>query len=227
MFRGRHLIAGSPRPPIGPDPATGGSLVLGLLYTANGPEWTARIPAVPAVVRLPATSEHDPCIESSARKSWRLTSSVSGSRARTSPASANRASSSSSATGEDGERIPLTIADVDRTRGAISIIVQGVGKSTRQLNALNEGDTILDVAGPLGRATEIHPGRKVCCIGGGIGTAVVYPIACGVKALQGEVVAIIGGRTKDLVILETGTARGGRPGHRHHRRRVVRRAGAW
>ena len=105
-------------------------------------------------------------------------------------------------TGEDGERIPLTIADVDKTRGAISIIVQGVGKSTRQLNALNEGDAILDVAGPLGRATEIHPGRRVCCIGGGIGTAVVYPIACGVKALHGEVVAIIGGRTKDLVILE-------------------------
>ena len=105
-------------------------------------------------------------------------------------------------TGEDGERIPLTIADVDRARGAISIIVQAVGKSTRQLNALNEGDAILDLAGPLGRATEIHPGRKVCCIGGGIGTAVVYPIACGVKALHGEVVAIIGGRTKDLVILE-------------------------
>ena len=105
-------------------------------------------------------------------------------------------------TGEDGERIPLTIADVDRARGAIAIIVQGVGKSTRQLNALNEGDAILDVAGPLGRPTEIHPGRKVCCIGGGIGTAVVYPIACGVKALHGEVVAIVGGRTKDLVILE-------------------------
>jgi len=105
-------------------------------------------------------------------------------------------------TGEDGERIPLTIADVDKTRGAISIIVQGVGKSTRQLNAMNEGDAILDLAGPLGRPTEIHPGRKVCCIGGGIGTAVVYPIACGIKALHGEVVAIIGGRTKDLVILE-------------------------
>ena len=105
-------------------------------------------------------------------------------------------------TGEDGERIPLTIADVDKSRGAISIIVQGVGTSTRRLNALNEGDSILDVAGPLGRATEIHPGRRVCCIGGGIGTAVVYPIACGVKTLQGEVVAIIGGRTRDLIILE-------------------------
>ncbi|MCX6552887.1 MAG: sulfide/dihydroorotate dehydrogenase-like FAD/NAD-binding protein, partial [Acidobacteria bacterium] len=105
-------------------------------------------------------------------------------------------------TGEEGERIPLTIADVDKTRGAISIIVQGVGKSTRQLNALNEGDTILDVAGPLGRPTELHPDRKVCCIGGGIGTAVVYPIACGVKSLHGHVISIIGGRTRDFVILE-------------------------
>jgi NAD(P)H-flavin reductase len=103
---------------------------------------------------------------------------------------------------ENGERIPLTIADVDKTRGAISLVIQGVGKSTRQLNSLNEGDHILDLAGPLGRATEIHPGRRVCCIGGGIGTAVVYPIASGFKALQGNVVVIIGGRTKDFVILE-------------------------
>jgi ferredoxin--NADP+ reductase len=103
---------------------------------------------------------------------------------------------------ENGERIPLTIADVDRTRGAISLIIQGVGKSTRQLNRLNAGDHILDLAGPLGRATEIHPGRRVCCIGGGIGTAVVYPIASGFKALQGNVVVIIGGRTRDFVILE-------------------------
>jgi len=105
-------------------------------------------------------------------------------------------------TSEEGERIPLTIADVDKQRGAISIIVQGVGKSTKQLNQLNVGDAILDVAGPLGRATEIHPNSRVCCIGGGIGTAVVYPIACGAKALHGQVVAIVGGRTKDFVILE-------------------------
>jgi NAD(P)H-flavin reductase len=103
---------------------------------------------------------------------------------------------------QEGERIPLTIADVDKSRGAISLVVQGVGKSTRQLNSLNAGDAIPDVAGPLGRATELHPGKKVCCIGGGIGTAVVYPIASGFKALQGNVIAIIGGRTKDYVILE-------------------------
>ncbi len=130
-------------------------------------------------------------------------------------------------TDENGERIPLTIADVDKARGAISIIVQGVGKSTRQLNAMNEGDAILDLAGPLGRPTEIHPGRKVCCIGGGIGTAVVYPIACGVKALHGEVVAIIGGRSKDLVILEKELRAVVDQRRRDHRRRVVRRRRAW
>ncbi len=103
---------------------------------------------------------------------------------------------------EEGERIPLTIADVDKKRGAISLVIQGVGKSTKVLNSLDEGDAIMDVAGPLGKPTELHPGRRVCCIGGGIGTAVVYPIACGFKALQGQVVAIIGGRTHDFVILE-------------------------
>ena len=103
---------------------------------------------------------------------------------------------------EEGERIPLTIADVDKKRGAISLVIQGVGKSTKVLNSLDEGDAIMDVAGPLGKPTELHPGRRVCCIGGGIGTAVVYPIACGFKALQGHVVAIVGGRTHDFVILE-------------------------
>ena len=64
------------------------------------------------------------------------------------------------------------------------------------------GDAVLDVAGPLGRATEIHPNARVCCIGGGIGTAVVYPVACAAKAMNGKVTAIVGGRNKDLVILE-------------------------
>jgi ferredoxin--NADP+ reductase len=103
---------------------------------------------------------------------------------------------------EAGERIPLTIADVDVAKGAIAIIVQAVGKTTRQLCAMREGAVILDVAGPLGRPTEIAGGERVCCIGGGIGTAVVYPIACGVKAKGGHVTTIIGGRSKDLVLLE-------------------------
>jgi ferredoxin--NADP+ reductase len=104
---------------------------------------------------------------------------------------------------EQGERIPLTIADVDVARGAISVIVQAVGKSTHQLCALHEGDDVLDVAGPLGLPTHIGEREHVCCIGGGIGTAVVYPIARGVKDRGGKVVAIIGGRSKDLVILES------------------------
>ncbi len=103
---------------------------------------------------------------------------------------------------EDGERIPLTIADADASRGAISLIVQGVGKSTFALNGMEPGQAILDVAGPLGLPTKIEPNTRVCCIGGGIGTAVVYPIACGVKASGGHVVAILGARTRDLIILE-------------------------
>jgi len=103
---------------------------------------------------------------------------------------------------EDGERIPLTIADADPKRGAIAIIVQGVGKSTRDLNAMEPGGDILDVAGPLGMPTHIEPGKSLCAIGGGIGTAVAYPIACGFKALGGKVTGIVGGRSRDLVILE-------------------------
>ncbi len=102
---------------------------------------------------------------------------------------------------EEGERIPLTIADADISRGAISLIIQAVGKSTLALNSMEPGQTILDVAGPLGLPTKIEPNR-VCCIGGGIGAAVVYPIACGVKAAGGHVVAILGARTRDLIILE-------------------------
>jgi len=103
---------------------------------------------------------------------------------------------------EEGERIPLTIADADPARGAISLIVQGVGRSTFAINALEPGQYLLDVAGPLGLPTEIGDHKSVCCIGGGIGTAVVYPIACGFKDKGGRVVGIIGARTRDLVILE-------------------------
>jgi len=103
---------------------------------------------------------------------------------------------------EGGERIPLTIADADPARGAISLVIQGVGKSTMKLNRLEAGEAILDVAGPLGQPTRIVPGSRVCCIGGGIGTAVAYPIAAGVRAEGGRVVSIIGARTRDLIILE-------------------------
>ncbi|OFW06774.1 MAG: ferredoxin-NADP reductase [Acidobacteria bacterium RIFCSPLOWO2_02_FULL_67_36] len=104
--------------------------------------------------------------------------------------------------GEGGERIPLTIADADPKRGAIALVVQGVGKTTRDLNAMEPGDAIQDVAGPLGLPTKIEPGQRVCCVGGGIGTAVVLPIARAVREAGGHVVSILGARTRDLIILE-------------------------
>jgi ferredoxin--NADP+ reductase len=104
--------------------------------------------------------------------------------------------------GEGGERIPLTIADADPKRGAIALVVQGVGKTTRELNAMEVGDAIQDVAGPLGLPTKIEAGQRVCCVGGGIGTAVVLPIARAVRELNGHVVSILGARTRDLIILE-------------------------
>jgi ferredoxin/flavodoxin---NADP+ reductase len=103
---------------------------------------------------------------------------------------------------DHGERIPLTIADADPDGGLIALVVQAVGKSTHKLTQLEEGGAILDVAGPLGQPTRIVAGASVCCIGGGIGTAVAYPIAAGVKAAGGRVAGIIGARSRDLIILE-------------------------
>jgi ferredoxin--NADP+ reductase len=103
---------------------------------------------------------------------------------------------------DHGERVPLTIADADPARGAIAVVVQAVGKSTHELNALPVGRALADVVGPLGQPTRIDPASHVCCIGGGIGAAVVYPIAAGVRATGGTVAAIIGARTRALVILE-------------------------
>lgn len=104
---------------------------------------------------------------------------------------------------EFGERIPLTIADCDREAGTITIIFQTVGAGTRQLGALNAGDAILDVTGPLGNPTEIPEGlERVCVIGGGVGCAIAYPQA---KALfrKGVAVDVVAGfRNKDIVILE-------------------------
>ncbi|MBI3099579.1 MAG: sulfide/dihydroorotate dehydrogenase-like FAD/NAD-binding protein [Planctomycetes bacterium] len=103
---------------------------------------------------------------------------------------------------ETGERIPLTIAGSDASRGTISLIVQGVGKSTKQLNALPAGSTISDLVGPLGRATEIPAHGTVACIGGGIGTAVIYPIVKALHETETHVIAILGARNKGLLILE-------------------------
>jgi ferredoxin--NADP+ reductase len=103
---------------------------------------------------------------------------------------------------ETGERIPLTIKGSDAARGTITIVVQGIGKTTIQLNALDEGDTILDVVGPLGKPSEIERFGTVCVIGGGVGTAIALPTARALRDAGNRVISILGARTRDLLILE-------------------------
>ncbi len=103
---------------------------------------------------------------------------------------------------EEGERIPLTIADSNSEKGTITLIVQGVGKTTKLLNSLKVGDQLIDVVGPLGKPTHIDSNANVVCIGGGIGAAVVYPILKAFRDSSSHVTSIIGARTKDLLILE-------------------------
>ena len=103
---------------------------------------------------------------------------------------------------EQGERIPLTVADYDREKGTIPIIFQVVGASTEKLNHLNEGDFIHDFVGPLGRATHTEGLKKVAVVGGGVGCAIAYPVAKKLFQQGTEVHAIVGFRNKDLVILE-------------------------
>jgi ferredoxin--NADP+ reductase len=100
-----------------------------------------------------------------------------------------------------GERIPLTIADKNTATGTIDLIVQAVGKTTRQLVDLSAGDNILDLAGPLGRPTQIEKLGAVVMIGGGVGAAPLYPIARGFKQAGNHVTTILGARNKDLLIL--------------------------
>ncbi|OJW15630.1 MAG: ferredoxin-NADP reductase [Planctomycetales bacterium 71-10] len=101
-----------------------------------------------------------------------------------------------------GERIPLTIADSDPGRGTITIIVQGVGKTTKLLNMLGTGDAILDLVGPLGTPSHVERFGTVVVIGGGLGAAIAYPTAKAMKEAGNHVVAIVGARNKELVILE-------------------------
>ncbi len=108
---------------------------------------------------------------------------------------------------EGGERLPLTIADADSSAGTIRLIVQAVGKTTRKLASLEPGQSIKDVVGPLGRPTHLDNFGHAVCVGGGVGTAVVYPIAEALAATGNKVTAIIGGRTKDYVLLEQELAR--------------------
>lgn len=103
---------------------------------------------------------------------------------------------------EDGERIPLTVADFDREKGTITIIFQIVGATTELLNHLNEGEYIHDFVGPLGVASHTEGLKKVAVVGGGVGCAIAYPIAKKLHNNGCEVHSIVGFRNKDLVILE-------------------------
>ena len=104
---------------------------------------------------------------------------------------------------EEGERVPLTIADFDREEGIVTILFQVVGASTELLASLQEGDSILDFVGPLGQPSELsdHMGTVVF-VGGGIGVAPVYPIARAAHELGNKVISILGAKTKDILIFE-------------------------
>ena len=103
---------------------------------------------------------------------------------------------------EEGERIPLTVADFDREKGTVTIIFQIVGASTEKLNHLNEGDFSQDFVGPLGVASHTDGLKKVAVVGGGVGCAIAFPIAKKLHNLGCEVHSVVGFRNKDLVILE-------------------------
>ena len=104
--------------------------------------------------------------------------------------------------GDKGERIPLTIADADIARGTITLVIQAVGDSTREICALQAGDYLTDVVGPLGKATHIERFGTVVCCGGGVGVAPLLPIIKAMKQAGNHVISVLAARTKDLIILE-------------------------
>lgn len=104
---------------------------------------------------------------------------------------------------KNGERIPLSLADINSEEGTISLIVMSVGKTTHEMSTLNSGEEILDVCGPLGQPTHIEKVGKVVLVGGGFGVAPLYPIARAFKAAGNEVITIMGAKSKDLLIYET------------------------
>ncbi|RJP25882.1 MAG: sulfide/dihydroorotate dehydrogenase-like FAD/NAD-binding protein [Candidatus Abyssobacteria bacterium SURF_5] len=103
---------------------------------------------------------------------------------------------------ETGERVPFTISDGNTETGTITIVYQVVGKTTAQMAALKPGDSILDVVGPLGKPTHMEKVGTVCCIGGGTGIAIAYPIAKGLREAGNKVLSILGARTKELLFYE-------------------------
>ena len=105
-------------------------------------------------------------------------------------------------TDEDGERIPLTVADFDREEGSVTVIFQVVGATTEKLNHLKPGDRLHDFVGPLGRATHTEGLKKVAVVGGGVGCAIAYPVLKKFHDCGAEVHAVVGFKSKDVVILE-------------------------
>jgi len=103
---------------------------------------------------------------------------------------------------EEGERIPLTIADFDREKGTITIVFQEVGKTTKQLGTMEAGEYILDFVGPLGTPSHIEKFGTVICVGGGVGVAPVFPIARALREAGNHVIGIMGSRTKELMFWE-------------------------
>ena len=102
-----------------------------------------------------------------------------------------------------GERIPLTIADSDTTKGTITLVIQAVGESTRKICSMEPGDELADVVGPLGQATHIPTNSTVVCCGGGVGVAPLLPIIKAMKQAGNKVISVLAARTKELIILET------------------------
>jgi ferredoxin--NADP+ reductase len=103
---------------------------------------------------------------------------------------------------QEGERVPLTIADYDRERGTITLVFQEVGKTTMQMGAMEPGEHLASITGPLGLSSEIENFGTVLCVGGGVGIAPIYPITRDLKAAGNTVVSIIGARNKDLLFWE-------------------------
>lgn len=103
---------------------------------------------------------------------------------------------------EGGERVPVTLVDWDAQKGTITVIIQAIGKSTSMFNNLQQGEAFLNVAGPLGTPVEIKNYGTVAVVGGGVGIAEVYPIARALKEAGNKVIAVLGARNKDLLILE-------------------------
>ena len=103
---------------------------------------------------------------------------------------------------EQGERVPVSVAGYDREKGTVSVMVQAAGRTTKMLHTVEQGDTILDFVGPLGKATEMEGLKKVCVVGGGVGCAIAYPAAKKFAQSGAVVHSIIGFRNKELVILQ-------------------------